>query len=111
MGNCTIIAKIWSSDPRRARSCRRCEDDEVMDDANTAQARQLLRTLHAQVDEISEKLEIAESRILCVHGRAASLTRRRIMTLRRELYEAHRLIDGLHRRFPSTRATGERRTS
>jgi hypothetical protein len=31
--------------------------------------------------------------------------------LRRELYEAHRLIDGLHRRFPGARIAAGRRLS
>jgi hypothetical protein len=31
------------------------------------------------------------------------VARRRVASLRHELYEAHRLIDGLHRRFPDAR--------
>ena len=34
---------------------------------------------------------------------AALVARRRVASLRHELYEAHRLIDGLHRRFPDAR--------
>ena len=35
--------------------------------------------------------------------RSQVLARREAASLRQELYEAHRLIDGLHRRFPATR--------
>ena len=38
-----------------------------------------------------------------VSSHAALVARRRVAGLRHELYEAHRLIDGLHRRFPDTR--------
>jgi hypothetical protein len=31
------------------------------------------------------------------------VARRGVASLRHELYEAHRLIDGLHRRFPDAR--------
>jgi predicted RNase H-like nuclease (RuvC/YqgF family) len=83
----------------------------VIDDANTAQARELLQTLHAHVDEISKKVESAERRTRRAQGHAALVARRRVASLRHELYEAHRLIDGLHRRFPdarSRRVTGPR---
>ncbi|MBV9512948.1 MAG: hypothetical protein JO280_02725 [Mycobacteriaceae bacterium] len=72
-------------------------------DADVAQARELLHYLYAQVDEISNKLEAAEGKRLRAHGRTASFVRREAAGLRRELYEAHRLIDGLHHRFPATR--------
>ncbi len=73
------------------------------EDADTAQARVLLHSLYAQVDEISEKLEVAEAKSRQAHGRRQGFVRREAAGLRRELYEAHRLIDGLHGRFPSTR--------
>jgi hypothetical protein len=76
----------------------------VVEDADTAQARELLHTLYAHVDEISEKLEAAERKCLRAHGRSESLVRREAAGLRRELYETHRLIDGLHGRFPATRS-------
>ena len=80
------------------RLCRVVEED-----ADTAQARELLQTLYAHVDEVSDKLEAAEQKTLRAHGRSESLVRREAASLRRELYETHRLIDGLHRRFPATR--------
>jgi hypothetical protein len=75
----------------------------MREDADTAQAKELLHCLYLQVEEISQKLEAAEEKSL--HGRTRSQVhaRREAASLRRELYEAHRLIDGLHRRFPATR--------
>jgi hypothetical protein len=75
----------------------------MREDADTAQARQLLHFLYAHVDEISQKLEAAEDRCRQENGRNQSRVRREAAILRRDLYEAHRLIDGLHRRFPATR--------
>jgi hypothetical protein len=84
----------------------------VIDDPDTAQAIALLQSLHAYVDEISKKVEYAEHRSRRVQGHAASVARRRAAGLRHELYEAHRLIDGIHRRFPEARPrqTAGRRT-
>jgi len=89
--------------PRRARGGGGCDDADVIDDPDTAQARELLQSLHAHVDEISKKVESAEIRTRRVQGHAAAIARRRVASLRHELYEAHRLIDGLHRRFPDAR--------
>ncbi|MBV9091041.1 MAG: hypothetical protein JO044_14245 [Mycobacteriaceae bacterium] len=75
----------------------------MVEDADTAQARQLLHSLYARVDEISEKLEAAEEKTRRTGGRSESVVRRQAASLRRELYEAHRLIDGIHGRFPVTR--------
>ncbi len=75
----------------------------MTDDADAAQARELLQSLHAHVDEISKKVESAENRTRRVQGHAAVVARRRVASLRHELYEAHGLIDRLHRRFPETR--------
>ena len=80
-----------------------CDDLDVIDDPDTAQARALLQSLHAHVDEISKKVEAAEIRTRRAQGHAALVARRRVATLRHELYEAHRLIDGLNRRFPEAR--------
>jgi hypothetical protein len=88
---------------RRALSRGWCDDADVIDEANTAQARELLQSLHAHVDEISKRVESAEGRTRRVQGHAAVVARRRVASLRHELYEAHRLIDGLHRRFPDAR--------
>jgi hypothetical protein len=78
----------------------------VIDDADTAQARELLRSLHAHVDEISEKVESAESRTRRAQGHAALVARRRVASLRHELYEAHRLRDSgdLPGRVPNVHA-------
>ena len=89
--------------PQRAWSHGRCDDSDVIDDPDTAQALELLQSLHAHVDEISKKVESAENRTRRVQGHAALVARRRVASLRHELYEAHRLIDGLHRRFPEAR--------
>jgi hypothetical protein len=75
----------------------------VIEDPDTAQARELLQSLNAHVDEISKKVESAEIRTRRAQGHAALIARRRVASLRHELYEAHRLIDGLHRRFPDAR--------
>ena len=75
----------------------------MIEDAGAAQAHALLRELYQQVNEISEKLEIAELRCPRTSIRGSAADRRHQSELRRELYEVHRLIDGLHRRFPATR--------
>jgi hypothetical protein len=74
----------------------------VVDDAGSAQALSLLGELYGQVAEISHKLEAAEARVR--RARARGNTRKDPVAniLRRDLYEAHRLIDGLHRRYPQT---------
>ena len=66
----------------------------MIDDPDTAQARELLQSLHAHVEEISKKVESAEGRTRRAQGHAASIARRRAASLRHELYEAHRLIEG-----------------
>lgn len=80
---------------------RRCR--VVEEDADTAQARELLHALYAHVDDVSDRLEAVERKSVRAHGRSESVVRREAAGLRRELYETHRLIDGLHRRFPVTR--------
>lgn len=87
----------------------------MVDDAGGAQAQALLGELYGHVVDISHKLEAADerNRRARAHGNARKDPVAGI--LRRELYEAHRLIDGLHRRFPHTAAdssglaTGHRR--
>jgi hypothetical protein len=74
----------------------------MTEDAGAAQARALLRELGEHVAEISHKLEAAELRGARTSIRGATHARKHRSTLRRELYEAHRLIDGLHRRYPET---------
>jgi hypothetical protein len=72
----------------------------MAENAGAAQARELLGALHEHVDEISQKIEKVECRGRRASIRGAAHDRRLQNELRRELYEAHRLIDGLHRRFP-----------
>jgi predicted nucleic acid-binding Zn-ribbon protein len=74
----------------------------MIDEAEAAQARELLAALRDHVAEISQKLETAERRDRRTSVRGAIRDRRHQKALRQELYEAHRLIDGLHRRFPET---------
>lgn len=74
----------------------------MADDAGTAQARALLEELYGHVLDISHKLEAADERNRRSHRRELSRQDPSASRLRRELYEAHRLIDGLHRRYPET---------
>ncbi|HEV7422735.1 MAG TPA: hypothetical protein VGO30_23300 [Mycobacterium sp.] len=74
----------------------------MVEDTGAAQARALLREMYEQVAAISNRLETAESRDARTSVRGATHDRRQRSALRGELYEAHRLIDGLHRRFPET---------
>ena len=74
----------------------------MVDNIGVAQARILLAALDEQVDEISRELEAIERRGHRVSIRGATLDRRCEAELRRNLYEAYRLIGGLHRRFPAT---------
>jgi hypothetical protein len=66
--------------------------------------------LHAelweQIEAISRRLEAAEARAKTVSASRARCSRRLAAQLRRDLYDAHHLIDGLHRRFPQTRLQG-----
>ncbi|TPG35752.1 hypothetical protein [Mycolicibacterium hodleri] len=70
------------------------------DDSGVAQARELLQELHGQVVTISQKLHCAESARRRTSTRGAMMQHRQASFLRQELHEAHRLINGLHRRFP-----------
>jgi hypothetical protein len=74
----------------------------VLEDVGSAQARKLLGELYGHVAEVSRKLEAADERNQ--RARARGTTRKDPVAniLRRDLYETHRLIDGLHRRFPET---------
>lgn len=74
----------------------------MTEDAAVSQARRLLAALYDQVADISRKLEIVDARNRRARARGNSRVDPRAGDLRRELYEAHRLIDGLHRRFPET---------
>jgi hypothetical protein len=74
----------------------------MVEEPAIGQARLLLHALHEHVAEISEKLQAAE-RNRNLSSRGSALDRRRAADLRKDLYEAHRLIDGLHKRFPEVR--------
>jgi hypothetical protein len=73
---------------------------KMNDDAGTAQARALLGELRGQLADISQKLDAVEERNRRAHLRGISRRDPTAGILRRELCEAHRLIDGLRRRFP-----------
>ena len=74
----------------------------MADDTGVLQAQALLRELYEQVERISRKVERAELRSPRTSVRGMAHDHRQRSELRRELYEAHRLIDGIHRRFPET---------
>jgi len=93
--------------PRFASQPNQCDHSKVDDDADIAQARLLVAALWEQVNETSDKLEAAEHRLARAHAaHISSHHRRQAAELRRELYHAHRLIDGLHRRFPTLKLNG-----
>ena len=74
----------------------------MVDEVGAAQARELLKELHIQLADISRKLEAMEQRHRRTSVRGAMADQRQLTSLRRELYEMHRLIGGLHSRFPET---------
>lgn len=75
----------------------------MVENPAVAQAFLLLAALHEQVADISEKLQTAERNSRDLRSRGTASDQRRAALLRKDLYEAHRLIDGLHRRFPEVR--------
>ena len=75
----------------------------MREDIAVAQARELLRALHQQVTRISQNLEKVERRVACTSMRVRDVDRRLKVTLRSDLYEAHRHIEALVRRFPDIR--------
>ena len=75
----------------------------MVEDASVAQARVMLGSLEGHLTGLARKLERVEEE--CnrrTSTRGAALQRRQRAQLRRDMYEAHRLIDGIHRRFPQT---------
>jgi hypothetical protein len=72
----------------------------VVEDAGSAQARALLNELYGHAQGISHKLEAADERNRRARARGTSRRDPIANTLRRELHETCRLIDGLHRRYP-----------
>jgi hypothetical protein len=73
----------------------------VDEDAGSAQAQALLRELHGHVAGLSHKLQAAEARSRRARARGNTRKDPVTSTLRRDLHEAHRLIDGLHQRYPT----------
>jgi hypothetical protein len=73
----------------------------VDEDAGSAQAQALLRELHGHVAGLSHKLEAAVARSRRARARGNTRKDPVTSTLRRDLHEAHRLIDGLHQRYPT----------
>ncbi|CAN5247781.1 hypothetical protein BH09ACT8_BH09ACT8_23350 [soil metagenome] len=83
----------------------------MVENPAVAQAFLLLAALHEQVSDISDKLQAAERNSRNLRSRGAAVDQRRALQLRKDLYEAHRLIDGLHRRFPDVRPAPTPRTA
>ncbi len=77
-------------------------------DVGTEQARRLLSELYGHVEDVSRKLEAADERNQRSRARGNPRKDPIASVLRRDLYETHRLIDGLHRRFPATAPTPTR---
>lgn len=78
----------------------------MADDSGTLQALALLGELYEQVERISRRVERAEMQSPRTSVRGIANNHRQRSALRRELYEAHRHIDGIHRRFPETLRSG-----
>jgi hypothetical protein len=72
----------------------------VVEDAGSAQARELLGELYGHARGISHKLAAADERNRRARARGTSRRDPIANTLRRELNETCRLIDRLHRRYP-----------
>ena len=72
----------------------------MVEDAGSAQARALLGELYGHARGISHKLEAADERNRRARARGTSRRDPIASTLRRDLHETCRLIDGLHRRYP-----------
>ncbi|MGB8502786.1 hypothetical protein [Mycobacterium sp.] len=65
--------------------------------------RMFMVLLQEEIAELSDKIEAAEHRarrLQHLHGHDHPV--RHVAQLRRRFYEAHRLLDGLHRHFPET---------
>lgn len=82
-----------------------CNDHPMIEDRSAAQARALLTSLYEHVNEVSQSITETERRNqnAPVRPTAARHQRHHLIALRKDLYEAHRLIDELRRKFPSAR--------
>jgi len=74
----------------------------MAEDTGVAQARELLSALNEHVEDITRKIDNIEKRCRA-SVRGATLDRKHRNELRKDLYEAYRHIDRIHRRFPVTR--------
>lgn len=81
----------------------------VSEEVSVAQARLLLAALYDHVNEVTQAAAAVERRLATAIAYPGALAhqRQRAATLRKDLYEAHRLIDALHQRFPATRDTAQ----
>jgi hypothetical protein len=71
----------------------------VVRDCDTAQAVELVRALRYQLHEMTTRLAQAERHcVTCRNGRACEM-RMKAAALRRDIQEAHFLIDRLQRRY------------
>ena len=77
----------------------------MSEDTGGAQARELLRELHEHANRISHKVDIVAGRRRRTSARGAMAQHQQLSSLRQELHEAHRLIEGLRRRFPEALVT------
>jgi hypothetical protein len=73
-----------------------------MTDPNAAQARELLKALHAQVRDMSPRLARVEREVTLDHTRRARALRQQADALRRDVAHVQFLIERLHRRYPDT---------
>lgn len=74
----------------------------MAENVGTEQARKLLAELHSHLADISLKLDAADQRNQRSRARGNPRKDPIASVLRREFHETHRLIDGIHRRFPQT---------
>ncbi|OHU24770.1 hypothetical protein BKG77_15170 [Mycobacteroides chelonae] len=78
----------------------------MIENASLLQARILARSLYEHINEVTEKLAVAErgtqSPNSLSYPSSMRRQRKKMALTREDLYEAHRLIEQLHRRFPET---------
>lgn len=76
----------------------------MVEDSSVAQARALIASLYEHVKTTSEAIEKAERQLQRAPLASVRLNQRlRVREMRKDLHEAHRLIQNLHQRFPATR--------
>ncbi|WP_286151116.1 MULTISPECIES: hypothetical protein [unclassified Mycobacterium] len=79
----------------------------MSEDSSVAQARTLLIALYEHVDEVAQSMAEAEHLIRHTprHSSPHRHHRLRVAAMRKDIYEAQRLIKQLHQRFPAIRNT------